>query len=173
MSFICVKDTNNNRANINLPILMINQPIKIHGIVKQIQSQSLEKRNKKLQIWIISSCLLHWITDFIKNYPFKNNREKDITYLKGFRQATYLLVLAMFESSWDTLKIRESNKTFWLKMIENFNWIPQSNESSNKKDKPVILKPVDFSNLSPSSSVPPRLSKEELKKLKFHGEYHK
>ena len=79
----------------------------------------------------------------------------------------------MFESSWDTLKIRKSNKTFWLKMIENFNWITQSNESSNKKDKPVILKPVDFSNLSPSSSVPPRLSKEELKKLKFHGEINK
>jgi len=92
----------------------------------------------------------------------------DIQYLKDFEQATYSLVLAMFESSWDTLKIGESNKTFWLKMIENFNQIPPSNKFSNKKDKSVISKPINFSNLPLPSPVFPRPSKKELKKSKFH-----
>jgi len=111
---------------------------------------------------------LHSITDFIKNCPLKNNREIDIQYLKDFEQATYSLVLVMFESSWDTFKIEESNKTFWLKMIENFNRIPPSNKSSNKKDKSVISKPINFSNLSPPSPVFFRPSKKELKKSKFY-----
>lgn len=64
---------------------------------------------------------LHQITNFIKKHPFKNNRKEDILCLKGFGQAAYSLISAMFESSWNALKIRESNKTFQLKIIENLN----------------------------------------------------
>ena len=42
---------------------------------------------------------LYWITDFIKNCSLKKNRKEDILCLKSFKQATYLLVSAMFESS--------------------------------------------------------------------------
>jgi len=71
-------------------------------------------RTEELKIIDINNIKLslYWITDFIKNCSLKNNRKEDILCLKSFGQATYLLVSAMFESSWDTLKIGESNKTF-------------------------------------------------------------
>ena len=69
--------------------------------------------------------------------------------------------------------MRESNKSFWLKMTENFNHISLSNKSNSKKDKPVTSKLVKFSiSLSPPSILS-KLSKEELKKSKFHGEFNR
>jgi len=106
MSSIYVEDTNNNRENINL----------FHGFKSALlvysDNQSTNQNSwnsqsnlilifkaKKLKITDINNIKLslYWIADFIKNYTLKNNREKNILYLKGFGQAAYSLVSAMFE----------------------------------------------------------------------------
>ena len=116
---------------------------------------------------------LSHITNFIKNHPFKNNREDNILCLEDFGQTTYTLVSAIFESSWDTFKIGENNKTFQIKITENFVQTPLTNEPNNKKNKPVTSNSVDFSNLLSSPLVLSRPSKKELVKLKFYSKYNK
>lgn len=69
--------------------------------------------------------------------------------------------------------MRESNKSFWLKMTENFNHISLSNKSNSKKDKPVTSKLVNFSILLSPPSILSKLSKEKLKKSKFHRELNR
>jgi len=116
---------------------------------------------------------LSHIANFIKNHPFKNNRENNILCLEDFGQITYTLVSAIFESSWDTLKIGENNKTFQIKITENFVQTPLTNEPNNKKNKPVTSNPVNFSNLLSSSPVLSRPSMKELVILKFYSKNNK
>ena len=112
---------NNNRANMNLPhgfesaplAYSDSQPTNQNSWNSQINS-ILIFGTEELKIIDINNIKLslHWITDFIKNCSLKNNRKEDILCLKSFGQATYSLVSDMFESSWNALKIGESNKTF-------------------------------------------------------------
>ena len=116
---------------------------------------------------------LSYIANFIKNHPFKNNREDNIPCLEDFGQTTYTLVSTIFESSWDTIKIGENNKTFQIKITENFVQTSLTNKPNNKKNKPVTLNSVDFSNLLSSPPVLSRPSKKELVKLKFYSKNNK
>ena len=44
---------------------------------------------------------LSQISDFIINRELKNNREKDISFLKGFSQITFDFISTVFKSKWD------------------------------------------------------------------------
>ena len=55
----------------------------------QISSQKININNIKI--------LLSCITDFIGNRELKNNREKDIPFLKGFSQIAFNFVSAIFK----------------------------------------------------------------------------
>jgi len=84
---------------------------------------------------------LHCIADFIRNRSLRNNRKEDIPSLTGFRQAVWSSILSIYKSGRDALKISEK--------------IPATN-------------PINFSNLSPSSPVPLRLSKDELNRSQYY-----
>ena len=44
---------------------------------------------------------LSQISDFIINRELKNNREKDISFLKGFSQITFDFIFTVFKGKWD------------------------------------------------------------------------
>ena len=97
------------------------------------------------------------ILDFIDNRELKDNREKDIPFLSRFDQIVFDFVSFLFKEGWDQLKIERNNNIFWNLIKDEFT----TNVS-------LPTKPVKFSKLS-LPQLPPRPSKEFLKKSKFHG----
>jgi len=59
----------------------------------------------------IKTSLSH-ISDFISNKELKNNREKDVLFLKEFGQIAFDFVSAIFKGGLDQLKTEKNNKTF-------------------------------------------------------------
>jgi len=55
---------------------------------------------------------LYQIVDFIKNRNLKNNREEDIHSFVDFGQVAWTLILSIYKSGWDALKIDNINMSF-------------------------------------------------------------
>jgi len=114
----------------------------------------------------IKTSLSH-ISDFISNRELKNNREKDILFLKGFGQIAFDFVSAIFKGGLDQLKT-EKNKTFRKLIKDKFMSKVSIPNKGKKTNISMPSKLVSFLKLLPSQ-LPPRLSKEVLAKSKFHG----
>ena len=65
-------------------------PISMFG---QTLSQEINVNNIKI--------LLSHISNFISNRELKNNKEKDISFLKDFSQITFDFVATVFKSGWN------------------------------------------------------------------------
>ena len=63
----------------------------------QTASQKIDVNNIKISLTHIS--------DFISNRELKNNKEKNILFLKGFGQIAFNFVFSIFKSGWDQLRI--------------------------------------------------------------------
>ena len=111
---------------------------------------------------------INYITHFIRNWSLKNDREEDISCLEGFEQAAFSLISAIYKSSWNMLQIRENNKTFCIKMKKQFIKQVSSHINNKKKGNSLMPKLINSLNLFLPHPIPPRLSKENLNKLKFH-----
>ena len=55
---------------------------------------------------------LYQIADFIKNKKLKNNMEKEIPSITGFRQSVWILLSSIYKVSWDVLKTNDYNLSF-------------------------------------------------------------
>ena len=111
------------------------------------------------------------IADYIKNRPLKSNRKEDIPNLVGFGQAAWTFISTIYDSSWNALKTDDNNKLFCSKVFKQFGK-KITITISNKKSEKILIPRVEFSNLL-LLLVPPRLSKEKLNKLKYHGKNQK
>ena len=108
------------------------------------------------------------ILDFIDNRELKDNREKDIPFLSRFDQIVFDFVSFLFKEGWDQLKIERNNNIFWNFIKDEFTANVSTPSKGKKPNKFLPTKPVKFSKLS-LPQLPPRPSKEFLKKSKFHG----
>lgn len=115
---------------------------------------------------------LHRIANYIKNRHLKNNRKEDVPSFLEFGQAAWTLISAIYSSSWDALKMDDSNKSFHNKVSEQFSKKIIVNTFNKKSEKIPTSKPIDFLNIPPSL-VSSRPSKEELNKLKHHSKSQK
>jgi len=130
------------------------------SLFSQMSSQEINVNNIKISFTYISN--------FISYRELKNNREKDIPFLKEFGQVIFDFVAAIFKGGWDYLKMDINNKMF-RKLIKDEFTIKIS--SPNKRQKMYSLpfvKPANFSKL-PLSQLSSRPLKKVLAKFKFYG----
>jgi len=130
------------------------------SLFSQMSSQEIDVNNIKISFTYISN--------FISYRELKNNREKDIPFLKEFSQVIFDFVAAIFKGGWDYLKMDINNKIF-RKLIKDEFTIKIS--SPNKRQKMYSLpsvKPANFSKLPPFQ-LSSRPLKKVLAKFKFYG----
>jgi len=108
------------------------------------------------------------ISDFITNCHIKNNRKGDIPCLEEFGQIIFEFVTFIFKGGWDTLKAGSGNKSFCNMTKEEFTTKVSTKPLRKKSDRFSLSKPVEFTNI-PLPQVPPRLSKKDMAKSKFHS----
>ena len=116
--------------------------------------------------------LLYYIAGYIKDRHLKNYREENISSFLGFGQIVQSLISAIYDSSWDALKMNDNNKPFCTKVFKQFDKKVMVNVLNKKSEKILISKPIDFSNISPLLFLL-RLFKKELNKSKYHGKNQK
>jgi len=130
-------------------------PISLFG-----QIQEIDVNNVKIS-------LAH-ISDFISYRELKNNREEDISFLKGFGQVVFDFIAAVFKGGWDHLKTDINNKTFRELIKDEFTTKILFPNKRKKTYFPSPIKPENFSKL-PLFQLLSRPSKKVLAKSKFHG----
>jgi len=123
-------------------------------------SQKIDVNNIKISLTQISN--------FISNKELKNNREEDISFLKGFGQVAFDFEAAIFKEGWNYLKTNTNNKIFRELIKDKFTTKISFSNKRKKTNFPPSIKPANFSKLPP-----PQLSSRPLKKVlaksKFHG----
>jgi len=104
------------------------------------------------------------MANYIKNKKVERGKINNVTELKGFSEAAWSFISSIYESEWDSLYTNKENRTFRQKFAFKFTpKVPNSNLYSNSskfKDKSA-----EIAKLPPS--IPARLPKEVLEKLKF------
>ena len=60
---------------------------------------------------------LNDIISFIDKRDLKNNKEINISFLKGFEQAAWNVISAIYKSGWDKLKTDINNWTFRQRVL--------------------------------------------------------
>ena len=104
----------------------------------QIASQEIDVNNIKIS--------LSHISDFIVNRELKNNRENNISFLKGFDQVAFNFVSSIFKGGWNQLRT-DNNRTFH-KLIKNEFTTKVSTPNKGKKTNiSLSSKLVNFSKL--------------------------
>ena len=132
--------------------------VSLFGTIKKMQNNL---HNIKL--------FLNYITFFISNRNLKNNREHNILCLTSFGKAAWNFILAIYNNKWNNLKVDNNNIMFYCKVSAQFRNKINIGTTNNISKNIIPSKLIKFSNLPPLPSVPPKPSKEELNKLKFHN----
>jgi len=110
-------------------------PISMFG---QIASQEIDVNNIKIS--------LSHISNFIVNRELKNNKEDDISFLKGFDQVAFNFVSSIFKGGWDQLRI-DNNRTFHKLIKNEFTTKVPTPNKGKKTNISLSSKLVNFSKL--------------------------
>ena len=105
----------------------------------QTTSQEIDINNIKISFICISN--------FISNRELKNNREKDILFLKSFGQITFDFVSSVFKGGWDQLKTEKNNKMFYKLIKDEFITKVSIPNKEKKMNNFLPTKLVNFSKL--------------------------
>ena len=90
--------------------------------------------------------------------------------LDGLSETTWLFISSIYEFEWDLLYTDKENKMFRQKVAFKFTLNTYSHNSTSNSNKSKY-KPVEIIKLSPS--IPTRLFKKILEKLKFFKKEYK
>jgi len=83
----------------------------------------------------------------LQHRELKNNREKDILFLKSFGQITFDFVSSVFKGGWDQLKTEKNNKMFYKLIKDEFITKVSIPNKGKKMNNSLPTKLVNFSKL--------------------------